>query len=280
MPFHLPDRIELKTPEQLAAMRRAGLVVARALREMSAAAAPGVTTAELDALAREVLKDEGATSSFLDYDIGNGPFPAVICASVNDRVVHGIPSHNEKLADGDLISLDFGAIVDGWHGDAAVTVAVGEADDASRELSASCERALWDGLAAVRSGGRLGDISHAIETSVRNSGRFGIVAGYGGHGIGSRMHMDPHILNYGRAGKGPRLQPGMALAIEPMITLGGRATREEPDGWTVSTVDGSRAAHWEHSVAVLADGPLVLTAEDGGRAELDKRGVQISTSAA
>ena len=278
--YRLPERIELKSAEQFAAMRRAGLVVARTLREMSAAAAPGVSTGELDAIAREVLRAEGATSSFLHYDIGNGPFPAVICASVNERVVHGIPSTTEKLADGDVISLDFGAIVDGWHGDAAVTVLVGDVDEQSRSLSAACERALWDGLAAVRPGGRLGDISHAVESSVRSSGPYGIVAGYGGHGIGSRMHMEPHVLNYGRAGKGPRLQPGMALAIEPMITLGSRATEEQDDGWTVSTVDGSRSAHWEHTVAILADGPWVLTAEDGGRAELAARGVELSASAA
>jgi methionyl aminopeptidase len=276
---HFPDRIEVKTPDQIAAMRRAGLVVARALREMSAAAAPGVSTGELDALARDVLKDEGATSSFLHYDIGNGPFPAVICSSINERVVHGIPSTSEQLADGDIISLDFGAIVDGWHGDAAVTVLVGEVDEASRGLSEACERSLWDGLAAVRPGGRLSDISHAVESSVRKSGKYGIVAGYGGHGIGSRMHMEPHVLNYGRAGKGPRLHPGMALAIEPMITLGSRSTVESADGWTVSTIDGSRAAHWEHTVAILDDGPWVLTAEDGGRAELDKRGVQLASVA-
>jgi len=266
--------------EQIQTMRRAGLVVARALREMTAAAAPGVSTGELDAIARNVLREEGATSSFLDYDIGNGPFPAVICASVNERVVHGVPSSGEKLADGDVISLDFGAIVDGWHGDAAVTVLVGAVDEASRTLSEACERSLWDGLAAVRAGARLGDVSNAVETSVRRSGTYGIVAGYGGHGIGSRMHMDPHILNYGRPGKGPRLHVGMALAIEPMITLGTRATKEHDDGWTVSTVDGSRAAHWEHTVAILDDGPWVLTADDGGRAELEQRGVAVSARAA
>jgi methionyl aminopeptidase len=278
--YRFPDRIEIKSVDQIAVMRKAGLVVARALREMTAAAAPGVSTGELDALAREVLKDEGATSSFLHYDIGNGPYPAVICASINDKIVHGIPSTDDKLADGDIISIDFGAIVDGWHGDAAVTVLVGEVDEDSRELSEACRRALWDGLAAVRAGGRLGDISHAVESSVRDSGVFGIVAGYGGHGIGTRMHMDPHVLNYGRAGKGPKLQRGMALAIEPMITLGSRATQELDDGWTVSTVDGSRAAHWEHTVAILEDGPWVLTAEDGGRAELADRGVEVSASAA
>jgi methionyl aminopeptidase len=277
--IHLPDRIELKNADQIAAMRRAGLVVARALREMAAAAAPGVSTGELDALARDVLKDEGATSSFLHYDIGNGPFPAVICSSINERVVHGIPSTSEELVEGDIISLDFGAIVDGWHGDAAVTVLIGEVDDASRGLSEACERSLWDGLAAARPNGRLSDISSAVESSVRKSGKYGIVAGYGGHGIGSRMHMEPHVLNYGRAGKGPRLHPGMALAIEPMITLGARSTVESADGWTVSTTDGSRAAHWEHTVAILADGPWVLTAEDGGRAELEKRGVTLASAA-
>ncbi len=171
-----------------------------------------------------VLSEAGATSSFLGYDIGSGPYPAVICASVNDRVVHGIPSQQDVLRDGDILSLDFGAIIDGWHGDAAVSVLVGEVSDEVSAMSDACERALWAGLARARSGGRLGDISHAVEMSVRDSGRYGIVTGYGGHGIGSAMHMDPHILNYGRAGKGPRLVPGMALAIEPMITLGARGT--------------------------------------------------------
>jgi methionyl aminopeptidase len=271
----LPARIELKTPEQIAAMRQAGLVVARALAAMHLAAVPGTSTADLDDVAREVLADAGATSSFLGYH----GYPAVVCTSVNDRVVHGIPSHAEKLVDGDAISVDFGAIVDGWHGDSAITVLVGEVRPEVRALSAACEASMWDGLAAVRAGGRLGDVSHAIETSIRRSGDYGIVAGYGGHGIGSEMHMDPHILNYGRPGKGPRLLPGMALAIEPMVTLGSRATRELADGWTVSTVDGSWAAHWEHTVAVFSDGPWVLTAEDGGRAELGARGVVLSTAA-
>jgi methionyl aminopeptidase len=277
--FRQPERIELKTEEQLRLMRAAGLVVARALQAMTDAVAADVTTKDLDAIARDVLREAGATSSFLGYDIGNGPYPGVICASVNDRVVHGIPSADEKLAEGDLISIDFGAIVEGWHGDAAVTVAVGEADEDVLALSEACRESLWAGVAAVRAGARLSDISHAVETSVRASGEYGIVAGYGGHGIGSRMHMAPHILNYGRPGKGPRLTPGMALAIEPMLTLGSRATQELPDGWTVSTVDGSVAAHWEHTVAILEDGPWVLTAEDGGRTELEARGVTVSASA-
>jgi methionyl aminopeptidase len=273
----LPERIQVKSPEQIALMRVAGLVVARALREMRAAVAPGVSTADLDAIARDVLADEGASSSFLGY---HGDYPAVICASVNQNVVHGIPSAQEKLAEGDLISIDFGAIVDGWHGDAAVSVPVGQVSPEVRALSDTCERALWDGLAAARAGGRLSDISHAVETTIRNAGRYGIVAGYGGHGIGTEMHMAPHILNYGRPGKGPRLMSGMALAIEPMITLGSRTTQELADGWTVRTVDGSWAAHWEHTVAILDDGPWVLTAEDGGRAELESRGVTLSAAAA
>jgi len=275
-----PERIEIKDLDQIALMRQAGLVVARALTAMHDTAAPGVSTADLDSVARDVLREAGATSSFLHYDIGNGPYPAVICASVNDRVVHGIPSTAEKLANGDLVSIDFGAIVEGWHGDAAITVCVGEVSDEARGLSEACERSLWDGLAAARSGGRLTDISHAVESSVRASGRYGIVTGYGGHGIGTSMHMAPHILNHGRAGKGPRLTPGMTLAIEPMITLGSRATQELDDGWTVSTADGSWAAHWEHTVAILQDGPWVLTAEDGGRAALAERGIELSAYAA
>ena len=270
------ERIELKSLDQIAVMRQAGLVVARALREMRAAVAPGVSTADLDGIARDVLQNAGATSSFLGYH----GYPAVICASVNDRVVHGIPSEHEKLADGDVISLDFGAIVDGWHGDSAITVLVGAVSPEVRAMSDACETAMWDGLAEARPGRRLSDISHAVETSVRRSGRYGIVAGYGGHGIGTEMHMAPHILNYGRPGKGPRLTPGMALAIEPMVTLGSRATQELSDGWTVRTVDGSWAAHWEHTVAILDDGPWVLTAEDGGRAALAARGIALSSAAA
>src|SRR5579859_1332268 len=236
----LPERIQIKTPEQVGLMRAAGLVVARALHEMRAAVAPGVTTADLDAIARQVLADAGATSSFLGYH----GYPAVICSSVNDRVVHGIPSPREPLREGDLLSIDFGAVVDGWHGDSAITVPVGAVSAEARALSDACAASMWDGLAAAQAGARLSDISHAIESSIRASGNYGIVAGYGGHGIGTEMHMAPHILNYGRPGKGPRLVPGMVLAIEPMITLGSRATHELEDGWTVSTVDGSWAAHW------------------------------------
>ncbi len=274
------DDIELKSLDDLQLMREAGLVVARALDAMRNAVAPGVSTLDLDAVARGVLRDAGAASNFLDYDIGAGPYPGVICASVNDRVVHGIPSAQDVLREGDLISIDFGAIVDGWHGDAAITAAVGAVSEPAAALLAACEAALWDGLAAVRAGGRLGDVSNAVETSVRTAGHYGIVRGYGGHGIGSQMHMDPHVLNYGRARSGPRLLPGMALAIEPMITLGSPTTRQLDDGWTVVTADGSLSAHWEHTVAILSDGLWVLTAPDGGRAELAARGVALSDVAA
>jgi len=269
--------IELKSTDQIKLMRAAGLVVAEGLAEMSAAALPGATTGDLDRIGREVLARNGASSSFLGY--ANPPFPGVICSSRNEAVVHGVPSADEELAAGDLISIDYGAIVAGWHGDAAVTVSVGTPNAQAAALSAACEKALWDGIAAARVGGRLGDISHALQTSIIASGSYGIVEDYGGHGIGTAMHMDPHILNYGRPGRGERLVAGMAIAIEPMVTLGSPRTLELADQWTVVTVDGSWAAHWEHTVALLTDGPWVLTAADGGRAELSSRGIAISSLA-
>lgn len=274
------SRFEIKSDEQIQLMRRAGLVVSDALAAMAAAAAPGVSTADLDGVAQRILRDAGASSSFLGYDIGNGPYPGVICSSINDRVVHGIPTDADVLRDGDVISLDFGAIVEGWHGDAAATVRIGEVKPDVAALDEAGHRALWDGLASVAVGARLGDVSASIERSIRKSGAFGIVEGFGGHGIGSAMHMDPHILNYGHAGTGAELRTGMALAIEPMLTLGGPAVRELDDGWTIVTEDGSVAVHWEHTVALLQDGPWVLTAPDGGRAELASRGVTLSAAAA
>jgi methionyl aminopeptidase len=185
---------------------------------------------------------------------------------VYELVVHGIPSRNQVLADGDLLSIDCGAILEGWHGDAAVTVHVGTAAEADTRLSAACRAALEAGIAVVRPGGRLTDISYAVESAALGAAAaygtsYGIVADYGGHGIGTAMHMDPFLPNVGRPGRGPRLVPGMALAIEPMLTAGTDKTEELDDGWTVVTVDGSRAAHWEHSVAVTDDGPLILTAD-------------------
>lgn len=258
-------------------MRAAGLVVAEGLSEMSAAAKAGASTWDLDRIGRDVLARRGAVSSFLGY--GYPPFPGVICSSRNSVVVHGIPSKDDVLAEGDLLSIDFGAIVAGWHGDAAVTVAVGSAPEEAAAMSQTCRTALWDGIAAAVVGRQLSDISHAVETSIRRAGDYGIVENYGGHGIGTSMHMDPHILNYGKPGRGPRLVEGMALAIEPMITLGAPRTKELADDWTVVTADGKWAAHWEHTVALLADGPWVLTAEDGGRAELAARGISLTAIA-
>jgi methionyl aminopeptidase len=254
------DGIQRKTLAQIDTMREAGVVVADALAAMTAAVQPGVTTLDLDGIARDILAAAGARSNFLNYDIGNGPYPAVICASVNDKIVHGIPLATEILRDGDVISIDFGAIIDGWHADAAVTVGVGSVSGAVMQMSAACERALHAGIAAARAGGRLGDISNAVQTSIEASGSYGILAGYGGHGIGTEMHQDPHIANQGRAGHGPKLEEGMCLAIEPMISLGSPRSRELPDGWTIVTADGSMSAHWEHTVAILADGPQILTA--------------------
>jgi len=252
--------IEIKTPGQLELMREAGLVVARTLRAVSGAVEPGITTAELDAIAAREIRDCGAQPSFLGYH----GYPATICTSVNDRIVHGIPRADEVLAAGDIISIDAGAIVGGWHGDAAVSVAVGDVPSPVTALLESCERALWHGLRATQAGGHLTDVSHAIETSARSSGDYGVVREYTGHFIGSQMHMDPPVPNYGRSGRGPVLATGMALAVEPMLVLGERYTDVLDDGWTVVTADGSLAAHFEHTVAITEAGPWVLTAEDGG----------------
>ena len=252
--------IEIKTPAQIRMMREAGLVVARTLRLVAAAVQPGVSTAELDALAEREIRAAGATPSFKGYH----GYPATICTSVNNEIVHGIPSPSRRLRVGDIISIDCGAIVRGWHGDAAVTVGVGSISAEHAALLDACEAALWRGLAQARPGGRLGDISHAVETSIRAAGRYGLVEEYTGHGIGTAMHMDPPVPNYGRAGRGPRLRTGMALAIEPMVMLGGPETVLLEDGWTVVTADGSWAAHFEHTVAITADGPWVLTHVGGG----------------
>ena len=256
--------IQIKTPGQVAIMREAGLVVARTLQVVAAAVRPGVSTAELDALAEREIRAAGATPSFLGYH----GYPATICTSVNDEIVHGIPSPARHLNEGDIISIDCGAIVGGWHGDAAVTVGVGPVSAEHAALLSACEAALWQGLAQARAGGRLGDISHAVETSITQAGPYGVVEEYTGHGIGTAMHMDPPVPNYGRPGHGPRLRAGMALAIEPMVMLGRPATVLLDDGWTVITADGSWAAHFEHTVAITPDGPWVLTAEDGGQARL------------
>src|SRR5690242_535594 len=245
---------------ELDAMAAAGSLVASALLAVKQAAAPGMSTLALDEIAESVIRDGGGTPSFLGYH----GFPATICASVNDRVVHGIPSAADVLAAGDLLSIDCGAIVDGWHGDAAVTFGVGQLIPVDEALSAAARESMEAGIAAMVPGNRLTDVSHAIEqgthaAEARYGRAFGIVEGYGGHGIGRRMHMDPFLPNEGAPGRGPLLAPGSVLAIEPMLTLGTTKTVVLDDQWTVVTADGSRAAHWEHTVAATEDGPRILT---------------------
>jgi methionyl aminopeptidase len=252
--------IQVKTPDQLACMREAGLVVARTLKVLADAVAPGITTADLDAIAEREIRGAGAVPSFLGYH----GYPAHICTSVNEQIVHGIPDPAQRLRDGDIISIDCGAILDGWHGDAALSVPVGTISPVDQALLDACQAALWAGIAQARDGSRLGDISSAIERSISSAGGYGIIREYTGHGIGTQMHMEPAIPNFGQPGRGPRLAAGMALAIEPMITVGGEQTIELADGWTVVSADASRAAHFEHTVAITPDGPWVLTAEDGG----------------
>ena len=253
--FRKRERIEIKTPAQLAVMRQAGLVVARTLALVASEVRAGITTAELDEVAAESIRSEGALPSFLGYH----GFPAHICVSVNDEVVHGIPGAR-VLSEGDLVSIDCGAIVDGWHGDAALSVPVGSVAPDLLELSRVTEQSLVAGIAAAVAGGHIGDIGYAVEQYVRSQGPYGIVEDYVGHGIGTAMHMSPSVPNYGRRGEGPQIREGMALAIEPMVTLGAADTKVLADDWTVVTADGRPAAHWEHSVAITADGPVVLTA--------------------
>jgi len=245
---------------ELDAMAVAGTLVASALLAVRQAAAPGISTLALDKIAEEIIRAGGGIPSFLGYH----GFPASICASVNDRVVHGIPSATETLAPGDLVSIDCGAIVDGWHGDSAITFGIGTLIAVDEALSQATRGAMEAGIAAMLPGNRLTDVSHAIEAEThaaeaRYGRKFGIVAGYGGHGIGRQMHMDPFLPNEGAPGRGPYLAPGSVLAIEPMLTLGTTKTVVLEDEWTVVTADGSRAAHWEHTVAVTDDGPRILT---------------------
>src|SRR5262252_3900100 len=248
--------VQVKTQPQLAFMWEAGQAVAAALQAAAEAVAPGVSTAELDAIARASIAGAGAIPSFLGYH----GFPATICTCINDEIVHGIPSASRVLREGDVVSIDCGASVEGWHADAALTVGVGTIPARLAKLIADCERALWQGLAAARAGARLSDISHAVERSARAGGDYGIVEDYVGHGIGSEMHMDPPVPNYGRPGRGPVLAEGMALAIEPLLVLGSPSTRLLDDGWTVASEDGGWSAHFEHTVAITAAGPWVLTA--------------------
>jgi methionyl aminopeptidase len=256
--------IELKTPGEIDAMRAAGAVVAAALAATTAAARPGVRLAELDRIARDVIAAAGATSPFLGYQPGfaPSPFPGVICTSVNDAVLHGIPD-GYRLRDGDLLSIDCGAVLDGWAADAATSIGVGTTRPADRELIRTAGAALTAGIAAARVGATIGDISAAIAAVGRGAG-CGINTDFGGHGVGHAMHEAPSVPNEGRPGRGLRLKPGLVIAIEPWFLAGGHdGYRTDPDGWTLRSADGSQGVHVEHTVAITVDGPRILTAPAG-----------------
>jgi methionyl aminopeptidase len=242
-----------RNPEEIAKMRRAGQVVAEMHEATRAAARPGVTTAALDRVAREVLERRGARSNFLNYH----GFPAVICASPNDMIVHGIPGEY-RLQEGDILSIDCGAIIEGYHGDAAFTMGIGEIDRTAEKLLRVTEDSLWAGIEQIRSGNRLHEIGLAIQTVAEGAG-FSVVREYVGHAIGTAMHEDPQVPNYWPGRPGPVLKPGMVFAVEPMVNAGGPETVLLDDGWGVVTADGSLSAHFEHSIAVTDDGPEVLT---------------------
>ena len=253
--------VELKTPAELAKMREAGRVTATALAAVRAHAKAGVVLRELDQIAADVLAEAGARSSFLNYHprFAPTPYPAVLITSVNDAIVHAIPD-DYALRDGDVLSVDFAAELGGFHGDSAFTMAIGAVSAEDRQLIERTREALEAGIAAAVPGGHLGDISHAVGVIGRKFG-YGIPVDFGGHGVGRRMHEDPPVANEGRPGRGLRLRPGLAIAIEPMFMVGGHNEyRTAPDGWALHTVDGSNAAHFEHTIAITEDGPVVLTA--------------------
>ena len=265
--------IQIKTQEEIQLMRRAGVIVGETLALLRESVKVGMSTIELDVIAEEHIRKSGAIPSFKGYY----GFPCSICVSINDEVVHGIPGER-MIQDGDVVSIDCGAIIEGWHGDAAFSIVVDPIDSADQKMLDVCEVSMWHGIAAGKCGGKLTDISFAIEQYIISQGKYGILREYGGHGIGTEMHQEPHILNFGKAGNGPEIMIGMALAIEPMITRGTDKTKVLSDDWTVVTTDKSRGAHFENSFAILPDGkPFVLTAHDGGKAELGALGVEISS---
>jgi methionyl aminopeptidase len=264
--------IQIKTLDQLKTMRRAGLLVRNTLELVKSQIKAGITTSALDAIAEANIKRGGGTSNFKGYH----GFPATICVSINDEIVHGIPGERMVLP-GDVVSVDCGAIVDGWHGDAAFTVIVDPVNIEQQKMLDVCEESMWVGIAAGAAGAKLSDIGHAIENYVNSQGKYGILREYGGHGIGTAMHMEPHILNYGKPGNGPTIEVGMVFAIEPMITMGSERTRVLEDNWTVVTVDKSRGAHFENSYCIAPDGkPFVLTSVDGGKGDLARFGIEVS----
>ena len=254
--------ITLKTPQETAKMREAGRIVAEILAACRAAVRPGVTTGELDRIAADILKRRGATSNFKGYGVPVlPPFPGVICTSVNEQVVHGIPG-KRRLKEGEILSIDAGAIVEGWHADAAVTVPVGQISPQAAQLISVTERALQRAIDAAVVGKRLGDIGAAVQRFVESQG-LSVVRNYVGHGIGRAMHEEPQVPNYGAPERGLQIKEGLCIAIEPMVNVGGPETKTLTDQWTVVTADGSLSAHFEHTLACTAAGPIVLTAPEG-----------------
>ena len=251
-------RVTLKSAAQIERMAVAGRLVASVLDRLGRELRPGVTTSQLDAMAEEMIRSAGAVPSFIGVPGRLAPFRHTLCISIDDEIVHGVPG-NRRVREGEIVSIDAGAIVDGWHGDAARTWIVGEVPDAARALVEATERAMYAGIAAAVPGNYLSDISSAIEDIAREAG-YGVVRAFVGHGIGTEMHEEPQVTNYRTGSHGRRIEPGLCLAIEPMFTLGGHEVTLLDDGWTVATSDGSLAAHWEHTIAVTADGPRILTA--------------------
>lgn len=248
------EGITVKSSRELDRMREAGRVTGEALVALSGAVAPGITTRELDALAEREIRARGAVPAFKGYR----GFPASLCVSVNDEIVHGIPGRR-RLKEGDVVGMDLGAIVDGLYGDSAVTVAVGEAGCGARKQMETGRAALFAGIAQARAGNRVGDVSHAVEQEILRRGPYGIVRGYTGHGIGTQLHEEPSVPNYGPCGRGAALRPGMAIAIEPMVNLGGDDTAVLDDGWTVVTSDGTVSVHYEHTVIITEGDPIITT---------------------
>lgn len=246
--------IELKSSEEIKKMLASGKVVSKVLKTMQTAAVPGISTWELDKIAEEIIRSAGAVPSFLGY----GGFPGSICASVNDEVVHGIPSKERILKEGDIIGIDVGAYLNGFHADSALTVPVGKVSGEAKRLLATTKKALYKALELIKPGIHLGDVSHAVETYA-TEGKLGIVRDYCGHGVGRKLHEDPCVLNYGKKGNGPILKAGMVIAVEPMLNLGGDEVEVLDNDWTVVTADGSLSAHFEHTVAVTETGHLILT---------------------
>src|SRR5262245_42613138 len=249
--------LELKSKEDVARMRRAGGIVAEVLQRLQEEVRPGVTTLELDRIAEELTRKRGAVPAFKGYRVADRVFPASLCVSINEEVVHGIPSAR-TLHEGDIVGLDFGVVVDGYYGDAAVTVPVGAITEQAQHLVDATRESLWQGIGTIRAGRRLGDLSHAIQSYAEGAG-LSVVREFVGHGIGRRLHEEPQVPNFGEPGRGRLLREGMVLAIEPMLNLGEPGVLVKDDGWTAVTRDGSLSAHFEHSVAITAEGPMVLT---------------------